>query len=89
MAFSKATANLERMGDEAAHGAHGALHHRERRGARAAPRRLRVAADLASGLCARRWTPSRLDTRAALAILKEDDLIDRSSTASCASSSPT
>ena len=39
---------------------------------------LRVAADLASGLLRKALDAfARLDTRAALAILKEDDLIDR------------
>ncbi len=78
MAFSKATANLERMGDEATRMA------RMVRSiiASGAPRSLpssdlRVAADLASGLLRKALDAfARLDTKAALSILKEDDLID-------------
>lgn len=79
MAFSKATANLERMGDEA---------HKMSRmvrsiigsgSARVLPsNELRVAADLASGLLRKTLDAlARLDTKAAVAILKEDDLIDQ------------
>lgn len=79
MAFSKATANLERMGDEA---------HKMSRmvrsiigsgAARVLPsNELRVAADLASGLLRKTLDAlARLDTKAAVAILKEDDLIDQ------------
>jgi len=79
MAFSKATANLERMGDEA---------HKMSRmvrsiigsgSARLLPsNELRVAADLASGLLRKTLDAlARLDTKAAVAILKEDDLIDQ------------
>ncbi len=78
MAFSKATANLERMGDEA---------HKMGRMVQSiieggAPRSLptmdlRVAADLASGLLRKALDAfARLDTKAAVAILREDDLID-------------
>jgi phosphate transport system protein len=58
MAISKTTANLERVGDEANDRAHGASIIEERLGAHAALGDLRVAADLASGCCARRWTRS-------------------------------
>ncbi len=79
MAFSNATANLERMGDEA---------HKMSRmvrsiigsgSARMLPsNELRVAADLASGLLRKTLDAlARLDTKAAVAILKEDDLIDQ------------
>lgn len=79
IAFSKATANLERMGDEA---------HKMSRmvrsivgsgSARVLPSNdLRVAADLASGLLRKTLDAlARLDTKAAVAILKEDDLIDQ------------
>ena len=79
IAFSKATANLERMGDEA---------HKMSRmvrsiigsgSARLLPsNELRVAADLASGLLRKTLDAlARLDTKAAVAILKEDDLIDQ------------
>ena len=79
MAFSKATANLERMGDEA---------HKMSRmvrsiigsgSARRLPsNELRVAADLASGLLRKSLDAfARLDTKAAVAILKEDDQIDQ------------
>ena len=79
IAFSKATANLERMGDEA---------HKMSRmvrsiigsgSARVLPsNELRVAADLASGLLRKTLDAfARLDTKAAVAILKEDDLIDQ------------
>ena len=81
IAISKIIANLERVGDEAAQDrAHGPVDHRERRAARRACRRR----------TARRRRPgrrrmlrkaldafARLDTAAALAILKEDDLIDQ------------
>ena len=79
MAFSKATANLERMGDEA---------HKMARMVRSiiesgAPRSLpssdlRVASELASGLLRKALDAfARLDTKMAVAILKEDDLIDQ------------
>ena len=79
MAFSKATANLERMGDEATRMARMVRSIIESGAARALPSSdLRVAAELASGLLRKALDAfARLDTRAALAILKEDDLIDR------------
>ena len=79
MAFSKAIANLERMGDEAARMARMTRSIIESGAARALPAsELRVAADLASGLLRKALDAfARLDTRTALAILKEDDLIDR------------
>ncbi|QXL83325.1 phosphate signaling complex protein PhoU [Comamonas sp. NLF-1-9] len=79
MAFSKAIANLERMGDEAERMARMVRSIIEAGSARALPTSdLRVAADLASGLLRKALDAfARLDTQAALAILKEDDLIDR------------
>ncbi|MBS0292277.1 MAG: phosphate signaling complex protein PhoU [Proteobacteria bacterium] len=79
MAFSKATANLERMGDEATRMARMVRSIIESGVARSLPSSdLRVAADLASGLLRKALDAfARLDTRAALDILKEDDLIDR------------
>ena len=78
MAFSKATANLERMGDEASKMARMVQSIIETGAPRNLPTMdLRVAADLASGLLHKALDAfARLDTRAALAILKEDDLID-------------
>ena len=79
LAISKTTANLERVGDEAEKiarmvrsiinsGSHRSLPASE----------LRVAADLASGLLRKALDAfARLDTTAALSILKEDDLIDQ------------
>ena len=79
MAFSKATANLERMGDEATRMARMVKSIIESGAARSLPSSdLRVAADLASGLLRKALDAfARLDTKAAVAILKEDDLIDR------------
>ncbi|AVS74560.1 phosphate signaling complex protein PhoU [Paracidovorax cattleyae] len=79
IAFSKATANLERMGDEANKMARMVKSIIESGSARSLPTTdLRVAADLASGLLRKALDAfARLDTRAAVAILKEDDLIDR------------
>ncbi len=79
MAFSKATANLERMGDEATRMARMVSSIIASGAARALPTSdLRVAADLASGLLRKALDAfARLDTKAAVAILKEDDLIDR------------
>ena len=79
MAFSKATNNLECMGDEASRMARMVRSIIESGAARSLPSSdLRVAADLASGLLRKALDAfARLDTRAALAILKEDDLIDR------------
>lgn len=79
MAFSKATANLERMGDEATRMARMVRSIIESGAARSLPTSdLRVAADLASGLLRKALDAfARLDTKAAVDILKEDDLIDR------------
>ncbi|WP_288493849.1 phosphate signaling complex protein PhoU [Paracidovorax oryzae] len=79
IAFSKATANLERMGDEANKMARMVKSIIESGSARSLPTTdLRVAADLASGLLRKALDAfARLDTKAAVAILKEDDLIDR------------
>ena len=79
MAFSKATANLERMGDEATRMARMVRSIIESGATRSLPSSdLRMAADLAAGLLRKALDAfARLDTRAALAILKEDDLIDR------------
>ena len=78
MAFSKATANLELMGDEATRMARMVSSIIASGAARALPTSdLRVAADLASGLLRKALDAfARLDTKAALDILKEDDLID-------------
>ncbi|MDA8456166.1 phosphate signaling complex protein PhoU [Acidovorax sp. GBBC 3334] len=79
IAFSKATANLERMGDEANKMARMVKSIIESGASRSLPTTdLRVAADLASGLLRKALDAfARLDTKAAVAILKEDDLIDR------------
>ena len=79
MTFSKATANLERMGDEATRMARMVRSIIESGAARSLPTTdLRVAADLAAGLLRKALDAfARLDTRAAVSILKEDDLIDR------------
>lgn len=79
MVFSKTTANLERMGDEAARMARMVRSIIESGTARTLPSRdLRVAADLASGLLRKTLDAfARLDTKTALTILKEDDQIDR------------
>ena len=78
IAFSKATANLERMGDEATRMARMVRSIIASGAARSLPSSdLRVAADLASGLLRKALDAfARLDTKAALTILKEDDLID-------------
>ena len=78
IAFSKATANLERMGDEAHKMARMVRSIIESGAARSLPTTdLRVAADLASGLLRKTLDAfARLDTVAAVSILKEDDLID-------------
>ena len=78
IAFSKATANLERMGDEATRMARMVRSIIASGAARSLPSSdLRVAADLASGLLRKALDAfARLDTQTALAILKEDDLID-------------
>lgn len=79
IAFSKATANLERMGDEAHKMSRMVRSIVSSGSARVLPAHdLRVAADLASGLLRKTLDAlARLDTKAAVAILKEDDLIDQ------------
>ncbi|RCX11869.1 phosphate signaling complex protein PhoU [Extensimonas vulgaris] len=79
IAFSKATTNLERMGDEANKMARMVQSIIESGAARSLPAgELRVAADLASAQLRKVLDAlARLDTRAAIAILKEDDLIDQ------------
>ena len=79
IAFSKATASLERMGDEAHKMARMVKSIIESGAARSLPSSdLRIAADLASGLLRKALDAfARLDTKAALDILKEDDLIDK------------
>jgi phosphate transport system protein len=78
IAISKTTANLERVGDEAekiARMVRSIIHSGT---PRALPSlELRVASDLASGLLNKALDAfARLDVNAAVAILKEDDLID-------------
>jgi phosphate transport system protein len=80
MAISKTTANLERVGDEAERIARMVRSIiEERRRSRTLPAsELRIAADLASGLLRKALDAfARLDTAAAVAILKEDDLLDK------------
>ena len=79
MAISKTTANLERVGDEANKIARMVRSIIESGSARTLPcTELRVAAELASGLLRKSLDAfARLDTNAAVAILKEDDLIDK------------
>ncbi len=79
IAISKTTANLERVGDEAEKIARMVKSIIQSGAARALPAsELRVAADLASGLLRKALDAfARLDTAAALSILKEDDQIDR------------
>ena len=80
MAVSKATANLERMGDEASRMARMVKSIVQRGGApRTLPTMdLRVAADMASAQLRKALDAfARLDTKAAVDILKEDDLIDQ------------
>ncbi|QNP49207.1 phosphate signaling complex protein PhoU [Diaphorobacter aerolatus] len=79
IAFSKAIANLERMGDEATRMARMVKSIIESGAARSLPSsELGVAADLASGLLRKALDAfARLDTKTALDILKEDDLIDK------------
>jgi phosphate transport system protein len=78
IAVSKATANLERAGDEANKIARMVRSIVEGGAVRALPLMdLRVAADMASALLRKALDAfARLDTAAALSILKEDDLID-------------
>jgi phosphate transport system protein len=79
LAISKTTANLERVGDEAekiARMVRSIINSGSHRSVPASE--LRVAADLASGLLRKALDAfARLDTTAALSILKEDDLIDQ------------
>ena len=77
--FSKVTANLERMGDEAHKMARMVQAIIESGSARTLPcSELRVAAEMASALLRKALDAlARLDTKAALRILKEDDLIDQ------------
>ncbi len=79
IAISKTTANLERVGDESAKIARMVKSIIESGSARALPSsELRVAADLASGLLRKALDAfARLDTAQAVAILREDDQIDR------------
>jgi phosphate transport system protein len=79
MAISKATANLERAGDEAAKVARMVKSIIASGSARALPcSELQVAADMASGLLRKALDAfARLDAGAAASIVKEDDLIDR------------
>lgn len=79
MAISKATANLERAGDEAAKIARMVLSIIKSEAPRSLPAmELRIAADLSVGLLRKALDAfARLDTSAALMILKEDDLIDQ------------
>ena len=78
IAISKTTANLERVGDEAEKIARMVRSIIQSGSPRSLPsRELRVAADLASGLLNKALDAfARLDVNAAVAILKEDDLID-------------
>jgi phosphate transport system protein len=79
IAISKTTANLERVGDEAEKIARMVLSIIRSGSPRALPAsELRVAADLAAGQMRKALDAfARLDTTAAVSILKEDDLIDR------------
>lgn len=78
IAISKTTANLERMGDEAAKIARMVRSIIESGSPRSLPSlELRVAADLASGMLNKALDAfARLDVKAAVAIMKEDDQID-------------
>jgi len=79
IAISKTTANLERVGDEAEKIARMVKSIISSGSARSLPSTdLKVAADMASGLLRKALDAfARLDTAAAVSILKEDDLIDR------------
>jgi phosphate transport system protein len=80
MAISKTTANLERVGDEAERIARMVQSIIVKSGSgRTLPAgELRVAADLASGQLRKALDAfARLDTTAAVAILKEDDMLDQ------------
>ncbi|MDB5868372.1 MAG: phosphate uptake regulator, PhoU [Polaromonas sp.] len=78
IAISKTTANLERAGDEAAKIARMVKSIMQSGASRTLPTSdLRVASELASGLLRKALDAfARLDTVAALSILKEDDQID-------------
>ena len=78
IAISKTTANLERVGDEAEKIARMVRSIIQSGSPRSLPSlELRVASDLASGLLNKALDAfARLDITAAVAILKEDDLID-------------
>jgi phosphate transport system protein len=79
LAISKTTANLERVGDEAEKIARMVKSIIKTGNSRTLPAsELRVAAEMASGLLRKALDAfARLDTQTALAIMKEDDLIDR------------
>ncbi len=79
IAISKTTANLERAGDEASKIARMTKSIIESGAGRQLPTSdLQVASDLAAGLLRKALDAfARLDTTAAVAILKEDDLIDQ------------
>ncbi len=79
LAMSKTTANLERVGDEASKIARMVKSIIDSGTARALPSNdLRVAADMAAGLLRKALDAfARLDTSAALDILKEDDQLDQ------------
>ena len=79
IAISKATANLERVGDEAEKIARMVRSIIDSGAPRSLPSlELRVSADMASGLLRKALDAfARLDTTAAVAILKEDNLIDQ------------
>jgi len=80
MAMSRITANLERVGDEAARIAR-MVRSIASQGAAVRPLpagELRTAADLASGQLRKALDAfARLDTASAVAVMKEDDLLDR------------
>ncbi|RZL66489.1 MAG: phosphate signaling complex protein PhoU [Variovorax sp.] len=79
IAISKTTANLERVGDEANKIARMVKSIIESGSSRTLPStEIRVAADMASSLLRKALDAfARLDTAAALSILKDDDLIDK------------
>ena len=79
IAISKTTANLERVGDEAEKMARMVRAIIDSGSSRSLPaHELRVAADMASGLLRKALDAfARLDTTAAVSILKEDDQIDQ------------
>jgi len=79
MAISKATANLERVGDEAEKIARMVRSIIQSGASRSLPSlELRVASDMASTLLRKALDAfARLDTAAALTILKDDNLIDK------------